>query len=274
MLKAKQSLTFIGSHNPFIAKLVERAGFGGVYISGAGLSNSLGLPDTGILKLDDFVYMAKHITKATSLPVICDADTGFDDIEATVEQYIKAGLSALHIEDQVFPKRCGHLDGKEVIDAKLMCQKIQKATSVRDKLSKDFLIIARTDARGATNVESDQQFSESLDRGKQYLQAGADIIFPESMRTEDEFRQYRAGVDSFLLANMTEFGKSPFIAHQDFAKMGYQIVIFPVTIFRYLAGQVDGALEAIMQDGNQRNLIDAMMNRLEVNKILKYDPKN
>ncbi len=272
ILKKGANLAFVGAHNPFVAKLVEKTGFGGVYLSGAGLSNSLGVPDIGILTLKDFAYAAKFISKAVSLPLLADADTGFDDIEETVKVYIESGVSGMHIEDQLFPKRCGHLDGKEVVDAAEMEKKIRKAVKVRDSLNKDFLIMARTDARGAVNINEKNQFDEAVSRGHAYLKAGADAIFPESMRSVDEFKKYRSSVEGILLANMTEFGKTPFLTADEFAKLGYQITIFPVTVFRYLAGCAARGLETLKKEGCQKNMVKDMMSRGDINKVLGYDP--
>lgn len=271
LIKAGKHMTLVGAHNAFIAKLVEKAAFDGVYISGAGLSNSLGVPDTGILKLGDFAYAGRFIARAVSVPVLADADTGFGDAAATVKAYIDAGISGLHLEDQAFPKRCGHLDGKEVVSAGEMVDKIRAAVKARDALNPDFLIIARTDARGAVNVDEGSQIKEAVNRGKTYLEAGADVVFPESLRSTEEFQTYCREVAGPLLANMTEFGKSPFITAEQFHEMGYQLVIFPVSIFRYLAGCAGQALETIKKDGNQRNLVDRMMHRKAINDLLGYD---
>lgn len=273
LLKNGGGLTFAGVYNPFVAKIAAKVGFDGVYLSGAGLSNSMGLPDIGILGLNDFTYFGKFISDATRLPLIGDADTGFNDVEETVRAYIDAGFSALHIEDQVFPKRCGHLDGKEVITLEEMQDKVGRAVLVRDSLNKNFVIIVRTDARGADNIDKDKQLAESIKRAKAYKKAGADVIFPESLKSMQEFEEFRANVDGALLANMTEFGKSPFISYSEFHRIGYQIVIFPVSVFRCLAARTEEALVTIKKDGDQRNLVDKMMSRGEINKILEYDPK-
>jgi methylisocitrate lyase len=272
VLKTGSCLVTVGAHNAFVAKLVERAGFGGVYISGAGLSNMNGVSDTGILKLHDFTYNANFITQATALPAISDADTGFGDVAKTVKEYIKVGVAGLHIEDQVFPKRCGHLQGKEVIPMDEMIEMIKTAVKVRDKLDPDFVIIARCDARGALNVDEDKQFAESVKRGREYIKAGADAIFPESLKNKDEFAKYRKEVDGWLLANMTEFGKTPYITYQEFAEMGYNIVIFPVTMFRYLAGKTAQGLKELKSAGHQESLLPEMLSRKEINEILNYKP--
>ncbi|MFQ5443234.1 MAG: oxaloacetate decarboxylase [Nitrospinales bacterium] len=261
-----------GAYNAFNAIQIAKAGFPGVYISGAGLSNSLGVPDDGTLELEDFLYVGKWITQAVKIPVICDADTGFKNIEETVEKYIEAGFSGLHIEDQVFPKKCGHLPGKEVVEKKEMNSRIGQACRARDKHDPGFVIIARTDARGASNIAEEDQLNESIARGQIYLEAGADMIFPESLRTKEEFSIYREEVPGFLMANMTEFGKTPFIKERDFLNLGFKVVIFPVSLFRYHAGKTKTFLSRLKEDGNQEHLVPEMMSRSEINKFLNYEP--
>ncbi len=267
-----------GAYNPFIAKLIEQVGFDGVYISGAGLANSLGMPDDGSLNREDFAYFANLITKTVSLPVICDADTGLDigiknGLESTVDIYIQCGLAGLHIEDQLFPKRCGHLAGKEVIEPREMLEKIHQVTKARDKYDRDFLIIARTDARGADNVSESCQMEESIKRGQSYLEAGADMIFPESLRSIEEFKRYRIEVKAPLLANMTEFGQTPMLTANQFEDLGYSIVIYPVSLFRFAAGRTKAALENLKRHGNQQQLISEMMSRDQINALLNYKPE-
>ncbi len=272
LLKGGKGLSFVGAHNPFAAKLIERAGFEGVYLSGAGLSNSLGATDTGIIGLADFSYMGKKIAAATKLPLISDADTGFGNHTGTVRAYIEAGISALHIEDQAFPKRCGHLPGKEVIPQEEMEENLRIVTKERDKLDRDFAIIARTDAKGAVNVDEKDQFADAVRRGKAYRKAGADVIFPESLRTKEEFAAYRKEVEGPLLANMTEFGKTPYMTAKEFHDLGYQVVIFPVSLFRYLAGCAERGLARMRADGFQKNIVDEMMSRNDINRLLEYHP--
>ncbi|MFC1725923.1 oxaloacetate decarboxylase [candidate division KSB1 bacterium] len=273
LLDEKKTLVFPGTFNPFTAKLIESEGFDGIYISGAALTNSLGVPDDGSLSLDDFVYAAKWICKAVGVPVICDADTGFGNISGTVKKYIESGLAGMHIEDQVFPKRCGHLSGKEVIPQEEMIEKIKEATCSRDETDRDFLIIARTDARGAQNIDEKNQLDESIKRGNSYLEAGADMIFPESLKSIEEFKIYRNAVPGLLLANMTEFGKTPFISYREFENIGYNLVIFPVSLFRFSAGRMREALKVIKKDGNQENLTIGMMTRKKINDLINYNPK-
>jgi len=277
-MRSKKTLLMPGAYNPFVAMLVERAGFDGVYISGAGLANSLGLPDDGRLKREDFTYCAEFITKAVRLPVICDADTGLDmsekdGIQQTVRAFIDCGLAGLHIEDQVFPKRCGHLQGKEVIGREEMQKKVRQFVTARDLRDPEFLIIARTDARGADNIEESRQLEECIERGKAYLDAGADIIFPESLRSYEEFREVRRRLEAPLLANMTEFGRSPYLTARQFEDLGYNLVIYPVSLFRFAAYQTRIALESIQANGNQQQLIDGMMTRDEINTLLLYKPE-
>jgi len=263
-----------GAYNALVAKQIEQAGFEGVYVSGAGLSNSWGVPDIGKLTLDDFVRAAQWVTRAVDVPVISDADTGFSNIGYTVERYIKAGLAGMHIEDQVSPKRCGHLCGKEVIPYGEMVEKIKAAVRARDRYDSDFLIIARTDARGATNVNEEQQFEETIQRGKIYLEAGSDMTFPESLRDEGEFRRYKEKVGGWLFANMTEFGETPYITWEKFEELGYHIVIFPVTLLRCHAGQTNVALQVIKDEGNQQNLVPQMITRDAINELLGYNPRS
>lgn len=260
-----------GAYNAFTAKLVAQS-FPGVYISGAGLSNSLGVPDDGALNLDDFLYMGAWITRAVDVPVICDADTGFQNIEETVRRYIEAGFSGLHIEDQVFPKRCGHLPGKEVVPRDMMIEKIRAACEARNRYDPDFVLIARTDARGASNIEDKDQFEESVVRGRLYREAGADMIFPEALRSKEEFSLYRKEVSGYLFANMTEFGKTPFISSGEFSALGYSIIIFPVSLFRYHAGTTREFLAKLKEDGNQEKLVAGMMDRSDINALLNYKP--
>lgn len=273
LLNAKKTLVMPGAYNPFVAKLIENAEYDGVYLSGAALSNSLGVPDDGTLGLADFARAAKAMVESVEIPVICDADTGFDDIEKTVKTYIECGLAGIQIEDQQVPKRCGHLPGKEVVPREEMVAKLRAADKVRRKLDRDFLLIARTDARGAANVEEKKQFQESLERGKAYLQAGADMIFPEALRDLAEFSAYRKEVGGWLLANMTEFGKTPLIPWQEFQEIGFNVVIFPVTLLRVAAGSISAALEILRKEGHQGSILKKMMPRDEINKLLKYQPK-
>jgi methylisocitrate lyase len=272
-LKLRKTLVMPGAHNAFAAKLIQNAGYDGVYISGAALSNSMGVPDDGTLGLADFAYAARAVCKGLTIPVVCDADTGFDDVEETVKTYIECGVAGIQIEDQRFPKRCGHLPGKEVVSREEMVAKIRAADGARRARDGDFLLIARTDVRGAANIEEENQLEESIERGKAYRAAGADVIFAESLRDRGEFVRYREAVSGWLLANMTEFGTTPLIRWQEFEEMGFNIVIFPVTLFRLAAGRMAEALEVLRREGHQGTILREMMSRDEINRLLKYQPK-
>lgn len=216
-----------GAFNPLVAKLAERIGFQAVYLSGGALSAGNGVPDIGLLTLTEFVQHAQLTAQATSLPVLCDADTGFGEslnVERTVRLFEAAGVAGIHLEDQEMPKRCGHLSGKSIVTPEVMAAKIRAAVAARR--DPDFVIIARTDARGVTS------FDDAVNRAKLYLDAGADAIFPEAMQDADEFARFAKAVPCPLLANMTEFGKSPLIDVASLGRMGYRMILFPLTAFR------------------------------------------
>ena len=257
-------LSVPGVYNPFSALLAKRKGFKAVYLSGGGLTASMGLPDLGVITLTELVSMVRSIHEITDIPIIVDADTGFGEtlsVYRTVKLLEEAGASAIQIEDQVSPKRCGHLNGKEVIPKDNMVEKIRAAEAAR----KDTLIIARTDARAVNGME------DALSRAKTYVREGADIVFPEALLDRDEFRYFAENTDFPLLANMTEFGKTPFIKAEEFRKMGYRIVIFPVTLFRIAAKAMDDALDALIRDGNQEKIINNIMTRNEQYEVINYD---
>ncbi len=257
-------LSVPGVYNPFSALLAERKGFKAVYLSGGGLTASMGLPDLGVITLTELVSMVRSIHEITDIPIIVDADTGFGEtlsVYRTVKLLEEAGASAIQIEDQVSPKRCGHLNGKEVVPKDNMVEKIRAAEAAR----KNTLIIARTDARAVNGMD------DALARAKTYVKEGADIVFPEALLDRDEFRYFAENTDFPLLANMTEFGKTPFIKAGEFEKMGYRIVIFPVTLFRIAAKAMDDALDALIKDGNQEKIINNMMTRNEQYEVINYD---
>ena len=257
-------LSVPGVYNPFSALLAGRKGFKAVYLSGGGLTASMGLPDLGVITLTELSSMVRAIHEITDIPIIVDADTGFGEtlnVYRTVKLLEEAGASAIQIEDQVSPKRCGHLNGKEVVPRDNMVEKIRAAEAARDNA----LIIARTDARAVNGME------DALDRAKTYVREGADIVFPEALLDRNEFRHFAENTDFPLLANMTEFGKTPFIKAGEFRKMGYRIVIFPVTLFRIAAKAMDDALEALLKDGTQEGIISNMMTRKEQYELINYD---
>lgn len=257
-------LSVPGVYNPFSALLARRKGFRAVYLSGGGLTASMGLPDLGVITLTELASMVRSIHDITDIPIIVDADTGFGEtlnVYRTVKLLEEAGASAIQIEDQVSPKRCGHLNGKEVVPRDNMVEKIRAAEAARDNA----LIIARTDARAVNGMD------DALARAKTYVKEGADIVFPEALLGRDEFRHFAENTDFPLLANMTEFGKTPFIRADEFRKIGYRIVIFPVTLFRIAAKAMDDALDALMRDGTQEGIINNMMTRKEQYEVINYD---
>jgi len=257
-----------GVFNAATGRLVERAGFDAIYISGAGLCNATaGVPDIGLLTLTEVAQLAGYVAHAVKIPCIVDGDTGFggpENAARTVRQFQRAGLAGCHIEDQEFPKRCGHLAGKSLVAVEDMNEKIAAAAAA--KRDKDFLLIARTDARA---VES---FAKAVERAQSYLAAGADAIFPEALQDEQEFRDFAKEVKAPLLANMTEFGKSPLLSLGQLKELGYRMVIFPQTTFRvsmFAAGQM---LRDLKASGTQESWLDRMQTRKDLYDLLNYDP--
>ena len=260
-----------GAFNAMTARLIERAGFDAVYVSGAGLANATaGVPDVGLLGLDEISRLIGYVCDAVGVPTVADADTGFggpSNAARTVQMYARAGAAGLHLEDQEFPKRCGHLAGKTVVPVEEMCEKLAAAASA--KPDADFLLIARTDARAV------EGFDAAVSRAKAYLEAGADAIFPEAMRDAEEFRRFAEALDAPrvpLLANMTEFGQGPLLSVDELAAMGYRMVIFPQTAFRVANRAAGDALATLKRDGTQRALLGAMQTRQELYDVLDYDP--
>lgn len=255
-----------GAFNGISAKLVEDAGFKALYISGAGLVNGVAaMPDIGLLTMTEVQTQAGYIINAVNIPCIVDGDTGFGET-ANVMRMIrgleKIGAAGVHIEDQELPKKCGHLAGKNLVSDKTMAEKITAAVEARS--DEDFLIIARTDARGVEGLAS------AIKRANLYLEAGADVIFPEALESKEEFVQFKKEVNVPLLANMTEFGKTPYITVNEFEDMGYSMVIFPLTAFRVMLKTVKSTLEKLKIEGTQKNLIDEMLTRKELYELLDY----
>jgi methylisocitrate lyase len=255
-----------GAFNALTAKLAERLGFQAVYLSGGALSAGwAGLPDIGLLSQTEFAEQAAVLARATSLPVLCDADTGFGEaihVERTVRLYEEAGVAGLHLEDQVLPKRCGHLSGKGLVDPATMAAKVRAAVAVRR--DPDFVIVARTDAR---TVEG---FDAAVGRAREYLAAGADMIFPEALESVEEFARFAREVPAPLLANMTEFGRSPLICFEDLAMLGFRAAIYPLTAFRAAMKAAEEMLRALRERGTQRDLLDRMQTRAELYNLLGY----
>jgi methylisocitrate lyase len=267
-LIAQGCVAMPGVPNAAMARQVERAGFDAVYISGAGMANSTaGLPDIGLLTLTEVVRLAGYAANAVKIPAIVDADTGFGGAEnaaRTIHELEAAGLAGCHIEDQEFPKRCGHLAGKSVVELSEMVGKIEAAVTTRR--DKDFLIIARTDSRAIEN------FKGAVKRAQSYLEAGADAIFPEALQSPDEFRDFAKEVQAPLLANMTEFGKSPLLSFQELSDLGYRMVIFPQSAFRVSMKASAEFLRDLKKRGTQSEWLNRMQTRQELYELLDYDP--
>ena len=265
-LQTKKLLRFPGAYNPLCAKLIAEIGFDGIYISGGVMSNDLGLPDIGLTTLDQVSYRAGQISRVTDLPTIVDADTGFNDCKKTVLTFEKKGLAGCHIEDQISEKRCGHLDNKELVSKEDMIKKIK--VSVDSRQDKNFLIIVRTDANTVEGID------KTLDRIKAYEDAGADMIFPEAMKDEKEFEKVRKTTKSYLLANMTEFGKSKLLNKKELENLGYNLVIYPVTTQRLAMQNVEFELKTIFTEGDQNKIIDKMQTRKRLYELVEYEKYN
>ncbi len=257
-----------GVFNALVARMAERAGFRAVYQSGAALSAGLAaVSDTGITSQKEFATQGGYLARAVSLPVISDADTGFGDSRdaaRTVELYESAGLAGLHLEDQEWPKRCGHLSGKSLVSTTEMVAKLKSAVAARR--DPDFVIIARTDARAVDG------FDAAVERAQAYLEAGADMIFPEALQTREEFVRFAKEIKAPLLANMTEFGKSPALSANELAELGYAAVLFPVSLFRVAMKSVEEALGRLASERTQQGFLDRMQTRAELYNLLDYEP--
>ncbi|WP_167132751.1 methylisocitrate lyase [Paramicrobacterium chengjingii] len=268
-LATGELLRFPGAFNPLSARLIERKGFDGVYISGAVLSADLGLPDIGLTTLTEVATRAGQIARMTELPAIVDADTGFGEpmnVARTIQELENAGLSGTHIEDQVNPKRCGHLDGKQVVDESTALKRIR--ASVDARRDPNFLIMARTDIRAVDGLDA------AKDRAKKLVDAGADAIFPEAMRSLDEFDAVRSAVDVPVLANMTEFGKSELFTTEQLASVGINIVIWPVSLLRMAMGAASRALDTLNDEGSLTTQLDAMQHRADLYDLIDYESYN
>ncbi|MGA7275765.1 MAG: methylisocitrate lyase [Candidatus Udaeobacter sp.] len=267
-LIAHGSILMPGVPNAAMARQVEQVGFDAVYVSGAGMANATaGVPDIGLLTLMEVAHLAGHIAKAIKIPAIVDADTGFggaENVARTIRELESAGLAGCHIEDQEFPKRCGHLAGKSIVDVDEMVGKIKAAIGARR--DPDFMIIARTDARAV------EDFDRTVERAEEYVAAGADAIFPEALQSLEEFRDFAKEIGAPLLANMTEFGKSPLLSFHDLMELGYRMVIFPMSAFRVAMKTSEKFLRALKKSGTQKDWIDEMQTRQELYELLDYDP--
>ncbi len=266
-LAAGETLRFPGAFSPLVARAVAEAAFEGVYVSGAVIANDLGYPDVGLTTLTEVADRAGRIARATALPTIADADTGFGEplsVARTVQEFERSGLAGMHLEDQVNPKRCGHLEGKRLVPTADMVRKVAAAVAARR--DPDFLIIARTDARAVEGLDA------AVERAQAYVAAGADVVFAEALTTLDEYRVFGAALDVPLLANMTEFGKTPLFDLQDLAGVGgVGIVIYPVTTLRIAMGAVEDGLRRLAADGHQRDLVANMQTRRRLYELVDYE---
>jgi len=265
-LKSNKILRVPGAYNPLTAKLIEEIGYDAVYVSGGVMSNDLGYPDIGLTTLKDVSYRSNQIARVTSLPTIVDIDTGFNSCKETIETFENFGISSVHIEDQIERKRCGHLDNKELISTDQMVKKIKECVSA--KKDKNFKIIARSDAKSVEGLD------KMIERCKAYVDAGAEIIFPEALKDEGEFETVRKSLKCYLLANMTEFGKSKLLNYKELENLGNNIVIYPVTTQRFAMKNVEDALPAIFADGHQNNIIDYMQTRKRLYDLVDYEKYN
>ena len=265
-LKSNKILRVPGAYNPLSAKVIEEIGYEAVYVSGGVMANDLGYPDIGLTTLKDVSYRSNQIARVTNLPTIVDVDTGFKSCEETIKTFEKFGVSAVHIEDQIEQKRCGHLDNKELISKEEMVNKIKKCVGAR--IDKNFKIIARSDAKDVEGID------KMIDRCKSYVEAGAEIIFPEALKDEKEFEIVRKSLQCYLLANMTEFGKSKILNYKELESLGYNIVIYPVTSQRLAIKSVEEGLRAIFEDGHQNNIIDKMQTRKRLYDLVEYEKYN
>ena len=265
-LKSNKILRIPGAYNPLTAKIIEEIGYDGVYVSGGVMSNDLGYPDIGLTTLKDVSYRSNQIARVTNLPTIVDIDTGFKSCKETIETFENFGVSGVHLEDQIERKRCGHLDNKELISTEQMIKKIKESVSA--KRDKNFKIIARSDAKSVEGLE------KMIERCKAYIDAGADIIFPEALENESELEKVRKSLTSYLLANMTEFGKTKLLNYKDLENLGYNIVIYPVTTQRLAMKSVEDGLRAIFTDGHQNNIIDKMQTRKRLYDLVEYEKYN
>lgn len=265
-LASGELLRFPGAFNPLSARLIERKGFDGVYISGAVLSADLGLPDIGLTTLTEVAGRSRQIARMTELPALVDADTGFGEpmnVARTVQELEDAGVAGLHIEDQVNPKRCGHLDGKQVVDTSTALRRIRAAAEARRDES--FLIMARTDIRAVEGVTA------AVDRAKALVDAGADAIFPEAMTTLAEFETIRAAVSVPVLANMTEFGKSDLFTTAQLRDVGVNIVIWPVSLLRLAMGAAARGLDELTEAGSLAAQLGQMQHRADLYDLVDYE---
>ncbi len=265
-LKSKKIIRAPGAYNPLTAKLIQEIGYDAVYVSGGVMANDLGFPDIGLTTIEDVSTRSYLISRVTDLPTIVDIDTGFKSCKETVETFEEFGLAAVHLEDQIERKRCGHLDNKELITKDEMVKKIKDCVSARK--DENFKIIARSDAKSVEGID------KMIDRCKAYIDAGAEIIFPEALADEKDFEKVRKELSSYLLANMTEFGKTKLLNFKELENLGYNIVIYPVTTQRLAMKNVEDGLRDIYSSGHQNNVISKMQTRKRLYELVEYEKYN
>lgn len=254
-----------GVFNGISAILAQKSGFDAMYLSGSGIAGSMGLPDLSLTTLSEVALETRRITLVSNLPLIVDADTGFGEflnVERAIREIERSGASAIHLEDQVSPKKCGHLEGKQIISPDEMVEKVKAAVETRT--DREFMIIARTDSRAIEGLDG------AIERGKMYLEAGADAIFPEALESEEEFKEYYQKVGGLLMANMTEFGKSPLLTVERLSEIGYRIVIFPLTAFRGMLKTMEEIYGNLKARGTQNEILDKLMSRKEFYQLIDY----
>ena len=265
-LKSNKILRVPGAYNPLTAKLIEEIGYDAVYVSGGVMANDLGFPDIGLTTLQDVSTRSYLISRVTNLPTIVDIDTGFKSCKETIETFEEFGITGVHLEDQIERKRCGHLDNKELISTDAMIKKIKECVAA--KKDQNFKIIARSDAKSVEGLD------KMIERCKAYIDAGAEIIFPEALENEKDFEKVRKELTGYLLANMTEFGKSKLLNYKELENLGYNIVIYPVTTQRLAMKSVEDGLRVIFDDGHQNNIIDKMQSRKRLYELVDYEKYN
>jgi methylisocitrate lyase len=256
-----------GAPNALAARMIERMGFHAMYLSGAAFSAGvMGMPDVGLFSLTELAQQTAYLARSSQLPIIVDADTGFGEalqVERTVVELERAGAAAIQLEDQQLPKRCGHLSGKQLIDVEAMCAKIRAAAAARG--DSELVLIARTDARGVTGME------DMLERARRYIESGADWVFPEALETREEFELVGEALDVPLVANMTEFGRSPLLTLAELAELNFAAVLYPVTLLRIAMKAMQSSLRLLAEEGTQRELVDLMFTRAELYDLLDYE---
>lgn len=265
-LMEKTFIQIPGVYSGISAILAENAGFPAIYLSGSGVAGMMGLPDLSVTDLGEVALEASRITSISTLPLVVDCDTGFGEqlnVTRTIRMMERAGVAAIHMEDQELPKKCGHLKGKKVVPIDDFIVKLKAATQARK--DKDFTIIARTDSRSTDGLD------DAIERAREYMNSGADVIFTEALESREEFEEMRRKVKGPLMANMTEFGKSPLLSAKELEDIGYNMVIFPLTAFRGILKTTDNIYRKLKQQGTQKEFIDQMMTRKEYYDVINYD---